>query len=490
MNRHTHSAGRYVSILAVCILALLGSAAAVQADTFTGTDISQFDIVEATSRSSKWTTRGCTNDDDIDDGCYVEVKADSDLRDDIAEEEEDIDEERWAAYFNEHCADDINGDYDDKNEDFNDCWEDKGATVIWPQVDPSENFEATGFCKSGDSTCSISINICYNANECDGQRSNDDEFDEDDGRMADFFDDTRRCLFDVDDDELTECINDELRDVYDALKRQGRVNYSALEDRLEDQGVEIERYSTSLRNVEDTSYFGREYLGYRPPYTPPVQRPRPYTPDPYRTRPYAAVPYPSGLIQVSKPWVDRTIWPTIGGYSPVRSGDFIVVNFTQHLEAQPYTQICGTSAGCINMVGSSSHFSYMSNIFIINSDWNTISCLRNRGYHIGRGTVLAFNDPNLQACDSRMAAANSYCPACGEGAKAELLKMYNLGLIPNLLTHSMAQGLQNDLARASATAPGCLCSAGFNSGDLVVSTSSTDNPWAAGASASYSNLCG
>ena len=481
MNRHIHSTGRYVSILAVCILALLGSAAAVQADT--STDISQFDIVSATSRSSKWTTRGCTDDDDIDDGCYVDVRADSSLQSDIGDETGTTSADKWASYFNTACNHLSNSDsYSEKNEDFNDCWEDEGATVTWPQVDPNENFEATGFCKSGDSTCSISINICYNADECDGKSSTDDEFEKDDGRMADFFDDTRRCLFDVRDRELTECINDELRDVYDALKRQGRVSYSALEDRLEDQGVEIERYSSSLRNVEDTSYFGREYReyrDYRPPYTPPVQQ-----------QPRSTVFYPSGPIQASKPWVNRAIWPTIGGYSPVRSGDFIVVNFTQHLEAQPYTQICGTNAGCINIVGSSRHFSYMSNIFIINSNWSTISCLRNRGYHIGRGTVLAFNDPNLHACDSRMAAANSYCPASGEGAKAELLRMYNLGLIPNLLTHSMAQGLQNNLARASATAPGCLCSAGFNSSDLVVSTSSTDNPWAAGASASYSNLCG
>ncbi len=42
--------------------------------------------------------------------------------------------------------------------------------------------------------------------------------------------------------------------------------------------------------------------------------------------------------------------------------------------------------------------------------------LRNRGLilGIGRGTVLAFNDPNLQNCDRRVASANSYCPDCGD----------------------------------------------------------------------------
>ncbi len=480
MHRHIQSAGRYLSsILAVCILALLGSAAAVRADT--DTDISQFDIVSASSSQSKWTTRGCTDDDDIDDGCYVEVRADSSLRDDIEAMNEATAEENWAAYFNAEHDLRNRDSYSEKNEDFNDFWEGEGATVTWPQVDPREDFEATGFCKSGDWTCSININICYNADECDDRRSNDDEFEEDNGRMADFFDNTRRCLFDVSDSRFTECINDALRDIYDALERQGRVSYSALEDRLEDQGVEIERYSTSLRNVEDTAYFGREYLEPRPP--PPVRPlPQPSTPP---------VSYLSGpTTTTSKPWVDQVVWPTIGGYAPVRSGDFILVHFTRHLEAQPYTRICGTSAGCINMVGSSRHFAYMGNISIVNSNWNTISCLRSRGYHIGRGTVLAFDDPNLQACDHRMATANSYCPAGGEGAKAELLQMYNLGLVSNLLTPSMAQGLQNDLATASTVAPRCLCNAGFHSSDLVVSTSATNNPWAAGASVNYSSICG
>ncbi len=480
MNRHIPSVGRSLSILAVCLLALLGSATVVQAQT--STDISQFDVVSATASTSRWTTRGCTDDDDIDDGCYVRVRADNDLRDDIENENAGSAAENWASYFNDECDDLRNGDsYAEKNEDFNDCWEDAGATVTWPQVDPSEDFEATGFCKSGDTTCSIGLNICYNADECDGRRSNDDEFEEDDGRMADFFDDTRRCLFDVRARELTECINEELRDVYDTLQRQNRVGYDALEERLEEQGVEIETYSTSLRRVEDTSFFGREYLETQPrtPYVPPAPSPG-----------VSADPYRPGLTRTSKSWINQGVWPTISGYSPVQSSDFILVHFTQYLEAQPYTRICGTNVGCIDIVGGSSHFADMGNISIVNSDWNTISCLRGRGYRIGRGTILAFNDPNLQACDNRMAAANSYCPDGGEGAKAELLKMYNLGLVPSLLTLPMAQGLQNDLTRASTTAPGCLCNAGFASRDLVVSASDTENPWAAGASTYYSNICG
>ena len=508
MKRHIHPVGRYFSVLAICLLALLGSTAVVQAD-FTPTEANQFDIVEASTSWSKWTTEGCTSDDDIDDGCYVHVRADSGLQTGIDDKTGDSIENKWANYFDDNCSVSNRDDYDEQNEEFDECWEDLGGTVSWPEVEPSEYFEATGFCKNNDTSCSIRINICYNANECDGTSRNDDEFDEDDGHMADFFDDARRCLFDVSNRKLTECVNDGLKDVYDELQHQGRLSFDELEDRLEEMGVEIERYSSSMSNVEDRSYFGTEYRdsGYRPAYKDSSYRPRPAYKDskyrpaskdgryrPAHQTPYAPSPvqgtYQSSVVTTTKPWVDQAFWPTIGGYSPVSGGDFILVNFTQHLEAQPYTNICGTNIGCINSVGRSSHFSYMGNISIVIRDWNTISCLRNRGYNIGRGTVLAFNDPNLQNCDRRVASANSSCPDCGEGAKAELLKMYNIGLLSSILTPAMAQGMQSDLARASTTAPRCLCNAGFNSGDLVVSTSSSDNPWEAGASAYFSNLCG
>ncbi len=398
--------------------------------------------------------------------------------------------DEWASYFNNQCSLSNRDDYDEQNEEFDECWEDLGGTVNWPEVGPSEYFEATGFCKNNDTSCSIRINICYNANECDGTSRNDDEFDEDDGQMADFFEDSRRCLFDVSNNRFTECVNDGLKDVYDELQDQGRLSFDELEDRLEEMGVEIERYSSSVSNVEDRSYFGTEYQesSYRPAY-----QDRSYRRPAYKT-PYAPPPvqgtYQSNVVTTTKPWIDQAYWPTISGYSPVSGGDFILVNFTQHLEAQPYTNICGTNIGCINSVGRSNHFSYMGNISIVIRDRNTMSCLRNRGYNIGRGTVLAFNDPNLQNCDRRVASANSFCPDCGEGAKAELLKMYNLGLLSSILTPAMAQGMQSDLARASTTAPRCLCNAGFNSGDLVVSTSASVNPWEAGASAYFSNLCG
>ena len=292
-------------------------------------------------------------------------------------------------------------------------------------------------------------------------------------------------LFDVSGSKFTDCINDELKDVYDSLQRQGKFGFSDLEEDLEDLGVEIERYSSSVNNVEDTSYFGREYLdggyksggyksgGYKSDgYKSDGYKSDGYKSDGYKKGSYYAPParkvYQTSFVKTSKPWTDLGYWPTISGFSHGPGGNFILVNFTQHLEAQPYTKICGTNRGCINMVGRSSHFSNMGNISIVIRDARTISCMRSRGYGIGRGTVLAFNDPSLQVCDRRIAAANDSCPDCGEGAKAELLKMYNLGLLSDVLTPAMAQGMQSDLSKSASIAPRCLCSAGFRSGDLVI----------------------
>lgn len=468
---------RVAGMAVICMAALLGVASAVQAQDYTSTDYSQFDIVEASSSSSSWTTRGCRDSDDVDDGCYIEVRADDDLRKEISGQSGDSPEERWKAYFNATCDDRIDSgdDYHEQNEDFNDCWENNDGTVIWPQVGPSEYFEATGFCKSGDSSCSIRINICYNANECDDRTGNDDEFDVDDGRQADFWDDASSCLYDVSDRRLTECINDELEDVYDTLYRRGEVDFDSLEEELFEMGVEIERYSKFLSRVEDESYFGNEYVTYPP------------TAATHRIYPRAA--YQPGLIQASKPWIDLGSWPRIPGYSPI-TGDFIVVPFTQHLESQPLTEICGTAMGCINVAGRSNFFAYMGNISIVIRDHATISCMRGRGYAIGRGTLLEYNDPNLRACDRRMAAASDYCPACGEGAKAELLKLYRLGLIPSVINQGLATSIAADLNNARRTAPSCLCSAGFRSADLVVSTSTSRNPWEPGANAYFSSICG
>ncbi len=456
-----------------CLLLALFLQSPVLANT--STDINQFDIIKARSSYSHWTTKGCTDDDDIDDGCFVEVTADSDLRDFISDLRDGTEtpsdasgydlteyDEVWKYLFEQKfCSSLSNRDsYSELNEDFNDCWEegdsDGAAEVEWPQVDTnSEYFEASGFCKAGDTVCGISITICYNADECDGRSSNDDEFEEDDGEKAEFFDDNESCLFDTSRNEFTQCVNRGLKRVYDFLQGRGRYSYSALEDELEDQGVEIDSYSRSTSRVRDTSYFGA--------YGPVVPRPQ------------------------RAPYV-----PVLTGPAPVQGpgGRYIVASLTQYLEAQPYASVCSTTQGCVNVIGASRFFqSYLGNLFVRITDYSVLQCMANRGYARSGGYEVDFGNTDLAACDRRMARATSLCPAPGTGAKSELLTMYNLGMLSSLVSPSLAHSMQNELNAAANTTPGCLCSAGFRNSDVLTSTSNTGDPWAAGAQVSSARIC-
>lgn len=457
---------RLTGILMVCLLTVLVFTSPVLAEH----EGSQFDIISTSSeRSSKWSTRGCTNEDDQDDGCYVEISAASNLRDDLRTEYDKSDVDTWAEawenVFGDLCHNDVDNDddYDEQNKEFNDCWEDGDGEVEWPIVEPSEDFEATGFCKSGDRYCAISIEICYNADECDGSSSTDDEFDADDGQQAEFWDDNASCLYDVSNSRFTECVNRGLKRVYDDLARSGRFGYASLQSELEDQGVDIDGYTTSLSDVEERSYFGDEYLTW--PYAPP---PPPVPPTP----PIYPIPYP----------------PAQPSYSGVLYLDAIYVNYGDYLDTAYDAGECNTVQGCIRVFGSGQGMSsHLGRVFIQITDHQTRSCLAAQGIPYSGPTVIEFDDPALKACDTRIATANGACPARGVGVKEELLRMYNLGLLQGLLSPAHVQVLRQEVDSARIQAANCLCQSGFSNRDFV--SVATGNPWDYNADARQPLLC-
>lgn len=466
----TTNTARLAGILVACLLTVLVSTSAVLAD-HAG---SQFEIIEGKDdRYSKWETRGCTNSDDQDDGCYVKITAQSDLEDDLetAYADNSIDnwQEAWEKVFEMHChngrdAVDDDDDYDEQNKAFNDCWEDGDGEVEWPIVKPSEDFEATGFCKSGDRYCAIEIEICYNADECDGSRSSDDEFDTDDGAQAEFWDDNSSCLYDVSSSRFTECINRGLKRVYDQLARNGRFGYSNLQSELEDQGVNIDGYSTSLSDVENRNYFRDEYLnqpyGYRPQPTPVPPPPVYQLPSP------PAQPRHSGTLYL----------------------DAVYVSYGDYLDTALGYGECNTAQGCIRVIGSGQGISsHLGRVFIQITDRQTRSCLSAQGIPYSGPTVMEFDDPLLQACDSRIATANGACPTRGIGVKEELLRMYNLGLLRGLLSPAHAQVLRSEVDSARRQAADCLCRSGFSNRDFV--SVAVGNPWDYNADVRQPLLC-
>ncbi len=144
--------------------------------------------------------------------------------------------------------------------------------------------------------------------------------------------------------------------------------------------------------------------------------------------------------------------------------------------------------GGLKLAGASHFFSaYMGHVSLVIDESPILRCLRSQGDGLDRGSVLAFdNNPQLMACDPRMANANRLCPAAGTGAKAELLTLWNQELIPDLVAPALADTWHSDLPQASA--PGCLC-AGFKNGDIVAAATQSDNPWTTETTTSTANFC-
>ena len=463
----TPTTAKLAGILVACLLTVLFATSPVMAD-HSG---SQFDVIDTSSeRSSKWSTKGCTNDDDQDDGCYVEISAKSDLRDDLrtayADNAITTWTQAWEKVFGDLCHTDVDedDDYDEQNKEFNDCWEDGDGEVEWPIVKPREDFEASGFCQSGDRYCAIHIEICYNADECDGSNSTDDEFDTDDGAQAEFWDDNSSCLYDVSNSRFTECVNRGLKRVYDKLARTGRFGYTNLRDELERQGVDIDGYSRSLSDVEDRNYFGDEYLTW--PYAPPAPPP-----------PAPPVYSPSPAYPPAQPRYSGTLYL-----------DAIYVSYGDYLDTASGSGECNTAQGCIRVFGSGTGIaSHLGRVFIQITDWQTKSCLASHGVPSTGPMVMEFDDPVLRACNARINTANGACPTRGVGAKDELLRMYNLGLLRGLLTAAHAQTLQQEVNAARVQAADCLCRSGFSNRDFV--SVAVGNPWDYHADARQPLLC-
>lgn len=148
----------------------------------------------------------------------------------------------------------------DRYAEFENCMEvqKSGFTVHWPTVKPNDAFEITPFCKSGDEVCSVELRICFNAADCENNNYQKRRW----SKVGDFWDDflsefRPSCLYDDDEDDVWECINDEFVDWRDDyMPRTG--DYDDLVDQDEDEhGFVVMDYKNDLNDVSDRSYFRR-----------------------------------------------------------------------------------------------------------------------------------------------------------------------------------------------------------------------------------------
>ncbi len=442
MNRHSKLPARFLLVLLGTILIVAGLTSVSLANTPTEFHGSFFDLVHETGSRAYFAID--TDCDDIDENCTVIVSGtpatgtDANISD-------------WVEQLNGCSA---TRSRDGRYKDFEVCW--TGLTVEWPVINPNDDFEITPYCKRGDNVCAEELRICFNANDC----ANNDYERRSWTQVGELWDKSDNCLYDTDEDDVWECIDEEFDDWLDDNMRSGD-DYNDLDDEEEDErGFTLEDYENDLSQVGNRPYTSRRQPTYAPPAAPV------YQPPVYQPSHPPAQPRHSGTLYLDAVYVNY------GGYLDTASG------FGE----------CNTAQGCIRVIGSGTGMSsHLGRVFIQITDPQTRSCLSAQGIPYSGPTVMEFDDPVLQSCNSRIATANGACPTRGIGAKEELLRMYNLGLLRSLLSASHAQVLRQEVESARRQAADCLCQSGFSNRDFV--SVATGNPWDYNADARQPLLC-
>ncbi len=456
--------GRHRSLvfLACVLLFSLVLGSTVFADEDTNLGGSRFTIIYATARQAHFTIISSSGCDDTDENCTVVVTASTDIANAVDNPSND-DEVVWKEVFEDACASFItSASYGQENRQFEQCWESnpKGLTydVEWPIIRPDAKFDIRPHCDDDDEDCAVRLGICYNPADCRITRASDT--DNHSARIADFWNDAGSCLYDDDEDDVWDCINDEFQDWLDD-ELSSNDDYDDLIDELDrsrhdDLGLAVLGYDDDLNEV------GREADD---------------ADDDPETR----------LERYQRLWRNTSpdnIYRDMddieeGSYSfrPTRTR-YLTINVTNYLDYTSPIPVCNTSVGCFNLTGKSDVFrQYMNSFYVLIMDNAVMRCMEDAGWDTDDDHVIAFNNADLIACDERVETAVQHCPAENTGAKAVLFSLYDIGLLNGIVTQTYAQQLRYDVEHARVRTPSCLCAAGFAERDMIMSASQNDNPW-------------
>ena len=441
---------------AILITAGMTSVSLAKTETlFHGTH--NFIILQATNTTAYFTI---DNDcDDIDKNCTVFVRRNIHFD----PSGDDGFEDEWKAEIDGGntgivgCSMDGTGE-SGRNRDFELCWEavERGGnpglefTIEWPSINPDDDFEVTPYCKRGDDVCAAELRVCYNANDCDGNSYGRQSWTE----VGELWDEAGSCLYDDDEDEVWECLDEALDDWLDDNMDHDD-DYGDLEDEEEeDRGFTLEDYEDDLSSV------GRDWATPRRAENASARSPRQET---SRT--------PTTVYQ------PRTSVDTRQSGSRLTGNEYLTVNFTAYLEAKAPYQVCNTIIGCVTVATLSNTFwPNTQNLHIVIQDAGVLSCMGGSGWDVGNNHAISFDNTHLIACDARIRTANQVCPAKDTGASGDLFAMWDTGLLKGLLPDSYAHGLRLQVERARGRTPDCLCTSGFANNNLVVTSGNTAGP--------------
>ncbi len=431
MNRYSKLPARFLLVLLGTILIVAGMTSVSLANDPTTFHDDYFDLVESTTRTAYFAIdEDCR---ETDENCTVKVTASADTA--------------WVTVLN-LCPEGSSGD--GRYEAFDDCL--KGTyTITWPTINPDDDFEITPYCKSNDDVCAEELRVCFNAADCDDNSYGRKSW----TQVGELWDEAGSCLYDSDDDDVWECIDDALDEWLD--DHMGRNDdYDDLEDERESRrGFTLEDYEDDLNDVLDAQPRGRGSETLLEQYQ----------------RQWASR-IPTSIYQS----VDEV--ETHGPSFRLTADEFLTVNFTAFLESTSPYQICNTTIGCVTVTTYSNTFrSYMQNLHVIIQDRTVLRCMDRAGWDVDDDHAIAFDNPDLIFCDERMKVANEVCPAKDTGASDDLFAMWDTGLLKGILPDSFAQGLRLQVERARDRTPECLCAAGFEERNFVVTPENTEGPW-------------
>ncbi len=462
MNRYSKLPARFLLVLLGTILIAAGMTSvslATRVDTvFLG---GYFDIVESTTSTAYFDiTRDC---DDTDENCTVKVTASPALSG----------TEEWKAKI-DTCTQRA-GDEEERGTAFEACWDGHGNTdpqtytIEWPIIHLRDNdnydFEITPYCESGDDVCAEELIVCYNANDCDGNERERGSWDD----VGELWDEAGSCLYDSDEDDVWECLDEALDDWLDEHMNPDRDDYDDLEDERDNvRGFVLNDYEDDLSDVHDEQTTrGRASETVR---------------ERYQRQWNARTPV---SIYQSVDDVD-----TRGPSFRLTADEYLTVNFTAFLESTSPYQVCNTTIGCVTVSTYSNTFrSYMQNMHIIIQDRSVMRCMDRAGWDVDDDHVIPFDNADLITCDERMKVANDVCPAKNTGASDDLYAMWDTGLLKAILPDSFAQGLRLQVERARDRAPECLCAAGFEDRHFVVTSENTAGPWERSGALRVEDVC-
>ena len=462
-----------IAAMAIFSLTLLSGSALADEETLPGGD--RFEIIDASATSAYFSILENGDCGGTDEWCTITVTKRSDS---VGEPKEPMDsdnwEDSWNDFFNTLCGSPATqtliADRDEGNEnsDFETCWNGANYNVEWPIITPGRKskFEITPHCDGHDDECAVELQICYNPADCDPADKTARDSNKAATRVADFWEDAGGCLYDDDEDDVWECIDEEFKDWLDD-------DLSSSDD-YDDFIDELERreHRLGIATDDDDDYDGDlDDVGLEGDSRDEDDD------DNDRT----------SVASYQRQWRAARVTPIFQDEDEVEGGtfsfqpsrdDYLTVDFTSYLELSGSAQVCNTSLGCFNLIGNSSFFrQYLTNFYVQITERTVVNCMDKRGYDVDDDHAISLSNQDLIFCDERVAEAVNLCPRENIGVDFVLYEMYSSGLLTGILSDVAANSMRTSLEASRVVAPECLCAAGFKENQMIISERESPDPW-------------